>query len=813
MTLRFPNVALSTLFVGSLLAPALVSGCGSSTEADEPPLTAPVDAGDEDVSVGDATAGDSDAPAADDVQLQIDTAPSGCTAGQACGDGGGGVCTTGGVCCDRALACAGVCCATGNVCSFGKCALPGVVCVDATDCKTDEICDYALGPAPTSGGDAGVDAATTDGGGPSCTGGADLKKGRCLPRPPRCAGEPPPGEPTCLAKCEYRPPIGAFSPTMKFSWGSATATSTRDSVMMTPVVIQLDDDNCDGFVDEKDIPEIVFSTFTGGNYNYAATLHAISIIAGKVVEKWTVPPAATDAVWPGGMLAAGNVDGKPGNEIIGCTREGASPYVYKVRAYDAAGKPVWTSPVVSYCRVPNIADLDGDGVPEVIVESGILNGATGALLKALNNTTEITVADVTGDGSPDLVSPIKIWDATGALIADATLVTVDGGGLPGGSYVAIGDFDKDGKPEIVNADPARHMLHVWRYDPGPASKVKVIRRNVDINGPLSPSLCPVGSAGNTRGGGPPTVADFNGDGTPDVAMAGGVGYGVYDGKKLLDPTVTDPTLWIKQTQDCSSASTGSSIFDFDGDGKPEVVYSDEHYLRIYSGTDGTVLFKSCNTTGTLQEYPLVADVDNDGRADIVVASNSYSGIVCPDGNTKQAGIRIFGDNEGKWVRTRRIWNQHTYHVTNVNEDGSIPKVETLNWTQPRLNNFRQNVQPLGEFAAPDLVVTIRPGCEGVYALVARVRNLGEAAVEPDVVVGFYGGATKLGTRKTTRTLYPGESEDLILEFGGAPPAGVVDGTTLVHAVVDDGMPPHAWKECRTDNNKSAEVSGKCAGPK
>ena len=107
----------------------------------------------------------------------------------------------------------------------------------------------------------------------------------------------------------------------------------------------------------------------------------------------------------------------------------------------------------------------------------------------------------------------------------------------------------------------------------------------------------------------------------------------------------------------------TSPFDFNGDGKAEVIYSDEYHLWMYDGLSGTNLIPStCNTTGTLWEYPLVSDVDNDGQADIVVASNAY-GITCPDNNTKQSGIRIFGSAKGSWVRTRRVWNQHTYHIT------------------------------------------------------------------------------------------------------------------------------------------------------
>ena len=266
--------------------------------------------------------------------------------------------------------------------------------------------------------------------------------------------------------------------------------------------------------------------------------------------------------------------------------------------------------------------------------------------------------------------------------------------------------------------------------------------------------------------------------------------------------VEDTRLWLRPTQDCSSAQTGSSVFDFDGDGQAEVVYADETTMHVYAGATGEPLFETCSTNGTLWEYPLVADVDNDGHADIIVGSNSYSGFTCEDGS-KTTGIRVFGDLEGNWVRTRRVWNQHAYHVTNVEESGAIPAAEASNHEVPGLNNFRQNVQPSGQFSAPDLVVSIAPECDGEgYALRARVLNVGEAPVEAGVVVGFYRGGTQLGQLATTRALYPLTFEDLELALDEE-----IDDD--VRAVVDDGAPPHPWHECRTDNNESAAVSGAC----
>ena len=230
-------------------------------------------------------------------------------------------------------------------------------------------------------------------------------------------------------------------------------------------------------------------------------------------------------------------------------------------------------------------------------------------------------------------------------------------------------------------------------------------------------------------------------------------------------------------------------------------------MRIYDGTTGEILTQVCNTSGTLHEYPLVADVDGDSQADIVVTSNSYSDLICPVEQMKTQGVRVFGDTKGQWVRTRRVWNQHSYHVTNVEEDGTIPAVETTNWTAPRLNNFRQNIQPEGEFAAPDLVVTGRTECliEGFKAF-ARVRNLGQSSVPAGVTVGFYEGdpeqgGTLLGTGLTSKPLYPAEGQDVVLELPAIPPS-FVDGSKPLVLIVDDTDVPHAWIECRTDNNRA-----------
>jgi hypothetical protein len=299
-----------------------------------------------------------------------------------------------------------------------------------------------------------------------------------------------------------------------------------------------------------------------------------------------------------------------------------------------------------------------------------------------------------------------------------------------------------------------------------------------------------------------------------------VNYTIFDGKKIISVdagasgtdggNASELFLWAYfPTDDCSSAATGSTIFDFTGDGKPEALYSDQQKLRVFNGPNGNVLFETCNTTGTLLEYPLVVDVDNDGHADIVVVSNAYAigdpSVACQDqagGPMGESGIRVFSDPNLTWVRTRAIWNEHPYHITNVNDDGTIPRVEAPNWTQPGLDDFRQNKAPGYEFAAPDAVVSLALGCGQPFTLAATVRNIGEAALPAGALVDFYGaGGTVLGSAVTSTPLYAAQSETVTF-------TGASTSSGPFYAVVDPPTaPPHpAWHECRLDNNTSATAS-------
>jgi len=316
--------------------------------------------------------------------------------------------------------------------------------------------------------------------------------------------------------------------------------------------------------------------------------------------------------------------------------------------------------------------------------------------------------------------------------------------------------------------------------------------------------------------GAPTVADFTGDGIPEIGVAGQSNYfALTVDLSTPTPTKTEAVLWSKATQDASSSMTGSSVFDFEGDGRAEVVYNDELFLRVFNGADGEVLYEQPNTSFTALENPVIADVDNDGAAEIIVGTNDFE---CADQlqscNKGFTGIRVFGDADDNWVTTRRIWNQHTYHINNINEDGTVPTFETPSWTDH--NTYRLNGQTeLDPQAAPDLIIEEpQSSVDGCLAVIrVWVTNAGATRVGSGLPVSFYakaGNAPRIYLcQATTRLpLEPGDSERVELRV--TLPA---DGPYVYTAVADDDMGTGVGtqNECNEDNN-SVELNnaGVCA---
>jgi len=150
-------------------------------------------------------------------------------------------------------------------------------------------------------------------------------------------------------------------------------------------------------------------------------------------------------------------------------------------------------------------------------------------------------------------------------------------------------------------------------------------------------------------GGPPTIADFDGDGTPDVAVMSLSDHSVFNGK--------DGTM-LYRFSSTQSPSTSLSSFDFQGDGKSEIVDSEGTAVYILSST-----FTLKTTLGayTLTENPVIADIDLDGMADILVVGND--------------GLNILKSQDA-WMGSKSFWNQHGFNDLN-HDDQYYPQVTNV----------------------------------------------------------------------------------------------------------------------------------------
>lgn len=801
---------------------ALVFACGGDSGEDQ---GVPVP--------GDDDAG-ADGSGGDDTGTTFEVG-GGCVTSDECS---GGVCVAGKCCSSADAICGSTCCASGTVCLFEKCVAPGGPCFTGNDCKPDEYCETALGGG-ASGGDAGTGETGGDAGA-TCPEPPPIP-GKCVKRPAICPDAPDggvadAGSGDCIPKCEYRPPSGGkLNAIQEWTWGpKAKEYPNQIDVWATPTVGRVFDTNCDGKVDQLDPPNVIFVAANAsgtccqcdGKTPTSCHTGVLRMLNGRTGEEiWSLRKASDASVgFSGTSVALGDLTGDGRMDIAAVTGEG---YVVVV---DATGKVVMTSdkPIPGAAATVGgfgwggglaIADMDHDGAPEIAYGHTVYTTKGGKLTLLFgtspnNQNTDLSFfvdLDGASDGNLELVTGPKAIRADGTTLWDRTSAINNG-------YPAVGDFDKDGKPEVVLVNAGN--LYILE---GATGKT--------LLGPIK-----IPGAGS---GGPPTVADFDGDKIPEVGVA------MQNQYSVLEPDLakkTAPVLWSAPNHDLSSSVTGSSVFDFEGDGRAEVIYNDECFLWVYDGPTGAVRFVGFTTSFTATEASIVADVDGDGRAEILMGSNradpSASGWRCnvapwnapdpatgrpawkpPAGGTAYSGITVFGDAANGWVGTRTLWNQHAYHVTNVCDDrdsactgpnvyGSIPKDQQDNWTLPWLNNFRQNVQDKGIFDAPDATVSLAVKCSTPVVLEASVRNAGLASLPAGVEVGFYNvskGGVLVAKLTTSKLLFPGQTE--VLTFTVPPTDGGRDDTYQAKIEIDPAKP--TFRQCRDDNDTSAEAKAAC----
>jgi hypothetical protein len=291
-----------------------------------------------------------------------------------------------------------------------------------------------------------------------------------------------------------------------------------------------------------------------------------------------------------------------------------------------------------------VADLNADGKLDVVVtnqQNGTISvlfnnaaaGATAASFAAqqtvtvASNPVAVAIADLDGDGKPDVIvanaasgtlSLLRNTTVAGSATATfAAAQSLDVDVYP--FSVAVADFDGDGKPDLAVANLG--------------SATVSLLRNTTAAGATTFSFAAEPSIATASEPASVIASDINGDGRPDLIIATYFGSVL---EVLLNTTVAGSTsLGFAEQQTVTALNpVWLAAADFNGDNKPDTVASIGSsknvnvFLNTTPGLSSTATFgpslTPAPTVGTLGGPAGLAavDVDGDSRPDIVVTTQS-----------------------------------------------------------------------------------------------------------------------------------------------------------------------------------------------
>jgi CHU_C Type IX secretion signal domain/SprB repeat len=510
---------------------------------------------------------------------------------------------------------------------------------------------------------------------------------------------------TCNADCFYVPPCNQI--TLGVQWAATVETNTY-----SPLIA--------GDMDGDGVPEVV--TYRCENTEIYILDGATGAVKVAIISPTTLPGGTAPA------MADLDLDGLGEFVIVGQDRI--------LRCYNHDGSLLYASTVqVGYddryrFSCPNIADFDHNGTPEVNIGNQVFNGQTGALLAsgglplsagehpARRQTGFSFNMPVAIDALPDSFCPdcdgLEIVAGNQVLsvnlVTGAVNVVVSAPSNYSDGFTSVVDFDRDGDLDAIvqGRKNNQNWVYCWEIE-----TPTVMREYRLVNNWF-------------EGASRVNVADLNGDGSLEISFMGHPR--LYALRNDFTP------MWINIISDPSSV-TCSSVFDFCGDGSADIVYRGSTALQVIEGATGLIKWQDNCLSATHIENPLILDVDADGQTEIVIQCGSTSpdfGVV-----TCYEAINLPG------ISSRKVWNQHAYHNTNINDDLSVPRIQQnhhIIGDSLRMNTFlNQFFNPT--FPSPDGDITIQSvDCQGdTMAVNVEICNSGDNVLPANTPVSFYRG--------------------------------------------------------------------------
>ncbi|MBT1688442.1 T9SS type B sorting domain-containing protein [Dawidia soli] len=598
---------------------------------------------------------------------------------------------------------------------------------------------------------------------------------------------------TCEVKPETFPPFE-----MKLKYKSQPGTANHVNRLIV------------GDVDSDGVPELV-TTFRNGDGS--PTVGVVNVLQAPAAGTTLTIDKQIDLLADGFKpafedIAMGDInkDGCTEFFILHANSDGKG---YKLIAYDCTGKKVWNNPIDfggDYPGTLGLTDFDGDGAVELYVRTRIYDAHTGTLMGAAPDIIfaeasngPIAANILTASPNQELIAGCRIYSVninrpaapgatlpTGVIPPSTSSVTLTKSvsdyyvrlGRTKGSGTSIADFNLDGFLDVVTTgstggNDKNTTIFFWDVEHD------VVKTYIDKT---------YYTNGWGNGTGRINIADIDGDGKMNaVYVSGGQLYALKEGPTSLEQ------LWVENVTEQTSGFTGCTMFDFNADGKSEIVYRDEDYLYIYTTDASGNVTRSTPircASRTSNEYPIVADMNGDGSTEIcVVCSTDESQFGRNLTLYNDAEVRVYESANVPWVPARKVWNQHGYFVVNVNDDLTIPKqiqqhhlvystnaVCSVDKLSRPLNNFLNQAPFLNSYgcpsyAAPNLSVVPfdpsdptggqlkieAPTCpDNKVGVTFKFRNKGDIAISGGLKVTFYNGdprttsAVKIST--TTITL-------------------------------------------------------------
>lgn len=514
---------------------------------------------------------------------------------------------------------------------------------------------------------------------------------------------------TCNADCFFQPPCDKIQ--LGVQWISEAETGTY-----SPLVA--------GDMDRDGIPEVVvirsFAPDPGDIYILSGTDGKIKVhIQGETTYPGGTAPAIADL----------DKDGYGELVVVGQDR--------LLRCYEHDGtlkyrspNPVGYNPGYNH-SVPNIADFDYNGWPEINIGNQIYNGQTGVLLAQGNATMSAgehpaRVAQVRSWACPvpvDVLPDNACPDCQGLeIVAGNSVLSVN---LQTGvvmtvvkcpnaysdGFTSVADIDRDGDLDAIvqGKKNGRNTVYCWEIE-SPA-----ILREFQLPNNYAEGASRV------------NVADLNGDGKLEISFVAH--------PKLFALKNDFTVLWSRDIIDFSSI-TSSSIFDFCGDGSADVIYRGEQSLQVIEGATGIVKWEDVCVSATHIENPLVLDVDGDGQTEILIQCGT-------NGSTNFGKVVAYQAVGTPGIASRRVWNQHAFFNVNINDDLSVPVRQQnphIVGDSLKLNGFlNQYFNPT--FPAPDVVLTFQSvRCDrDSFVVTLTARNTGDNTVPAVTPVTAYKG--------------------------------------------------------------------------